>query len=73
MNQKLVSTRQFKKRDGTWVKEVTVDAEDKTNGMTAGELMEVLATCPPNMYPKFVVRIPGQVKQVKFRVEMVEE
>lgn len=71
MNAKLVRTRQHRRKDGTWVKEVIVEAEDKKNGMTAEEMITILRECPPHMYPKFVVRIPGQVKQIKFEVEMV--
>lgn len=68
----LVSSRQWYKK-GTWYKEITIDAKDPKTGMTAGELMDVLIQVPAGIHPRFFVRIPGQVKQIKFTVEFVPE
>jgi hypothetical protein len=67
---KLVSSRQFK-RGKLWVKEITVSAEDKKKGMSAGEILDILLQVPGDVVPKFMVRIPGQVREIKYEVTMV--
>ena len=70
MNARLVTTRQFEK-DGRWIKEVTIKAEDQKAGFSAGELVDILAQVPPDIHPKVVVRIPGQIRQITFQVTMI--
>jgi hypothetical protein len=72
MDARLVATRQWQKK-GTWYREVTIDAPNQKTGFTAGELMDVLIQVPAGIHPRFFVRIPGQVKQIKFTVEFVPE
>jgi len=68
-----VESRQFQRKDGTWVKEVTVKAKDMKTGMTAGEMMDVLLQVPGDIIPRLVVRVMGQVRQITFQVEMVPD
>lgn len=68
-----IKSRQFQRKDGTWVKEVTVEAKDMKQGMTAGELLDVLLQVPGEVVPRFVVRVMGQVRQITFQVEMVPD
>lgn len=70
MNARLVTTRQYEK-GGTWYREVIVKAEDQKEGFSAGELVDILAQVPPDIHPKVVVRIPGQIREVKFTVTMI--
>lgn len=69
-NMKLVSSRQFQ-RGELWVKEITVDAEDKKKGMSAGEIMDILLQVPGDVTPRFFVRIAGQVRQIKYEVTLI--
>lgn len=69
---KLVNSRQWQKK-GVWYKEITVHAQDKSKGMSAGEIMDVLIQVPAGIIPKFFVRVAGQVREIKFTVEFVPE
>lgn len=54
---------------GPVTRKVTVTADDEKKGMTALELLTILAQAPPDMVPKVQVGMNGRVRKITLEVD----
>lgn len=54
---------------GPVTRKVTVQANDSKTGMTALELLTVLADAPPDMVPTVNISLKGKIKSISLEVE----
>lgn len=59
------------RRGGKVVREVTLEAVDMSEGMTAGEMLDALLQVPPSLVPVVEIKLNGKIKRLKFKIEVV--
>lgn len=58
---------------GPVTRKVTVTADDEKKGMTALELLTVLAQAAPDMVPKVEIGLNGRIKKIKLEVDFLAQ
>lgn len=54
---------------GKVTRDVRIEADDPKAGMTALELLTVLASAPPDSVPKVDIGMNGRIKAIKLQIE----
>lgn len=58
---------------GPVTRKVEIEADDPKKGMTALELMSIVAQASPDMVPKVEIGLNGRIKKIKLEVEFRAE
>lgn len=54
-------------------RDVKVEAEDQKLGMTALEILTIVAQAPPEVVPKVEIGLNGRIKAIKLQIEFRAE
>lgn len=50
-------------------RQVLVEADDKSRGMTAAELRNILSRVPDEMVPTVIIGLRGRIRAMRFQME----
>lgn len=54
-------------------RKVKVEAQDRKQGMTSSEIMGILRQSPPDLVPKVLVGLKGQIKSIELEIVFYAE